>query len=168
MDAVVDFVRSFIQKEHEAHVAMYTERDEAAYQAKIAAANEFLDLEEPVELGLYREENPPEHYFRAASIREMLEHTVARTLFLVQRHKGDIYRCTVSSDYAFPLLSYSMEWFVGLRDDGALKILAKHSVSRNRRVALGGRSVKSLGKALEVRKLTPPTDPDDLAKYSAS
>lgn len=183
MRKVEAFIQDFIRAEYEALVAQYTERDEAAFQAKRAKLKAFFANGTEPELS--RIGPPDEDWFAAGERMMELKSLAPRVLFQVKAYRhpeyGRLYRAYLSSIAAprgqGPL--YFKNYFIAERD-GQLKIVSHYDLDiipdqEGDRLEDGGLAwiwtsgdrLRTLGELEDSRKFQPPDDPAQRAEYEA-
>lgn len=187
MDEVVEFIRRFIEKAHEAERAAYLP-DRAEFDARLRDADSSFDqtagaLGLNIAWGYKDDATDPE---MADAGRQALARMRPAILFLVRRYAhpvfGDLYRAYIDSGTKKRQTSYLYNLSVARRPDG-LKIIARQGKCLTCRGSgqldgeacyqcggtgwedLGGEQLGDLGPAVEVRRLEAPTDPQSLADY---
>jgi len=184
MDAAINFIHTFIETEHEAHVAQYTERDDAAFARKIAKLQEFYEDMRPEPR---RAPGKTEEWFVKA--QGGLASVAPRVLFQVKHYihpnLGDLYR-NYTSDYltSGDMAIYFANFYVTDIGHGP-KIVSKYLICFacngtgkvddepcNECGGLGwlhsdGLELKKLGTLAETRQFRPPDDPIQQEEYAA-
>ncbi len=185
MDQVVEFMRDFIKAEHAAQMAQYTERDDAAFAAKLDALKAFYAP------ALEPDVRPPATrnaaYFKEAA--DTLDTIQPRVLFQIKHYKhpklGDFYRTYVTDKIrAGKKATYFANLYV-IDKKGKLQITAKYiicldcegtgKVDGKRCPECKGKGweyffgikIPALGAPDEVRKLHKPDNAAHLADYEA-
>jgi hypothetical protein len=123
MDEVLRFLEEFIEKDHRAHQAIFTEPDDNAYARIEAETYPFLEGTLRTELG--RPLNQPPDKFEAR--RKYVSEVVARALYQVKRHEhptlGEIYRAYLGATVNYAAGHYRYSAFVR-RTPGGWKIFS--------------------------------------------
>jgi hypothetical protein len=194
LDEAVDFFQQFIRAEYEMATAAYGERDTGLYVEKYAEFERFLkdvktmdsrgrDLDD-FTLELMAAEG--EDWFETG--KKVLEALRPRTLFQVKHYIhpewGDLFRGYLSHPRA-PIVNVYGFNFYATRIDDELRIISMYSTCDECFTtgkikgkpcrecgATGwrfqeGRRIETPGRLVEVRKLQPPADPEQLREYEA-
>lgn len=190
MDDVIAFLGEFIAREVSARRSVYTEPDDAAFEATVRAVDELfdpraggIDIGRPPAFGATMLET-----LGADAIRQTLATIRPRLLFLVRRYRhadmGDLYRGyvdagldTVRTRYAESVWVTSPSaqpvivgrWRVCLTclGAGSLDGRACDSCAGAGWEPAGGLSIGNPGPVLDIRRLVAPSDPVSLADYES-
>jgi hypothetical protein len=183
MDEVIGFIKQFIQAEYEAEVARFSEPDYDVFSEKAERVDACYvpDLYGTVS----RPMSLPAAVFE--KMKRQAAEVTPRVLFEIRQYQhpklGALYRCYLSDRRRRPEgTSYFDNKFVASTEEG-LKIIASYERcdacqgsgkvdgERCRECELegwrmgAGAKLRALGPLVERRKLTPPTDPQDLPLY---
>lgn len=194
LDEAVDFFQRFIQAEYEMATAAYGERDPLVYAQKYKEFERFLEGVKTLDsrgrdldgftIELMAEEG--EDWFEMG--KEVLGQLRPRTLFQVKHYLHpeweDLFRGYLSHPRAALVDSYGFNFYAARVED-ELRIIAIYSICDECNVTgrirgspcrecgatgwsfLEGRHLDAPGKLVGVRKLRPPTAPEQLAEYEA-
>lgn len=184
-ELVLDFLRKFIETDHQANIAEYTERDDNIFQEKVALIEKFYAVEEGVYAGFHRSTGIEPEWF------DLLEETgkllTPRVLFMVIHYThpelGDIYRAYVSGRFDYDNDTFDMILTIIEKPDKTLRIVSvdAYCLSCCGRGRIGeegcescdstgwehasGRQFEQFGHVAEVYKLVAPQDAVSLASY---
>ncbi len=186
MDQVVEFMHDFIKAEHAAQRALYTEHDDAAFEAKLDKLREFYADIEPEVRSPYSGRDAA--YFAAA--KDTLDTVQPRVLFQIQRYRhpklGNLYRIYVSDKIrAGKTADYFANLYVAEKK-GTLQIIAKYLIclecegigkADGKKCSeckgkgwehFEGTKISNPGELVEVCKLHKPDNPQQQADYEAA
>lgn len=185
LDTATEALRDFLRAEHEARLALWTDRDQKAVEAKVAALNKTY-FSGSLTSGLHRRPGASEQYFEDGA--HQAENAKVRDLFKVEEYRhpteGTLVRGVVSQYWtegtsyasAFVLRKKGSRWkIVSLYNlcgdcNGTGKVGGRKCGGCGGAgwINRGGEEIDDLGELVTVRKLMEPTDPDHLAEYEAT
>ncbi len=179
IEVAVEFIKAFIEKEYQALVSQYTERDEAIFQAKVAELEAYYEPDIP---SMLNRPNPPDEEWFELGKQSVEQSLTPRILFQIKEYEhpslGKLYRCYVGQNFRARnnnQAHYILNLYVAQKD-GGLKIVSKYHIDRNKTTLdtgldswsyRDGIELETLGNLLEVRKFREPTPPEQLAEYLA-
>lgn len=191
LDEAVDFFQRFIQAEYEMAVAAYSEPDSQRYARKLEAFEQLLkgvrtrDARvrgvDDLELGILGDD-----WFETG--KRILERYRPRTLFQVKHYThselGDLFRAYVSEPDAFMGKAYSASFYATQVED-TLRVISLYFICDECEMTgtvqgapcpecqgtgwrfMEGRRIGPPGTLVGVRKLQPPSRPEQLKEYEA-
>jgi hypothetical protein len=168
MKEIITFMNEFIEKEYEAFIASYTEKDEEIFEVKQNQVDKMYaaGLRTIVQRGY----DPDEEWFQEGK-RQMLV-LKKRILFQIKKYEHNefetLYECSLSSPIGYFLKKDGIEtakWDDDISNiyyvtniksrvtgDFAMKIIADYHCGAER-FAYGSKEIKPLGKLLETYQL---------------
>jgi hypothetical protein len=183
MQVILPLIEAFIQAEHEALIAQYSERDAALFQDKRAKVEKFFA--NGIEPEIRRPAAPDETWFAAGKRMLELKSLAPRVVFQIKLYRHPryprLYRAYLSSTAPArgKRLMYFKNYFVA-EQDGDLKIISHYDYDlitdqEGERLVDGGLSwiwndgqvLDTLGDFEKSWKFQAPDDPAQRAEYEA-
>jgi hypothetical protein len=178
---ILDFINAFLDAEHEALIAQYTEHDKNIFEGKKAILERFLSC--GVESELSQPLSPDEAWFENG--RRIVESgsLIPRMLFQIKIYDhpvfATLYRAYVSLN-SLPIGKRSMYFanFFAADTDEGLKIVSRYDIDmipdqegvRLKDASLSwiwhsGKQISTLGKLVKTYKFKAPDNPEHLIEY---
>jgi len=183
---VIEVLRQFTRRDHEARLALYTEPDPETYQRKVAEVEQHYALEEGVYTGFSHRRQLSEQWHRTRD--KMGKRVTQRVLFQVKKYEspefGELFLAYLSGEFKHDQDGYAQRLVLtqtkaGLRissvDGLCLSCTGRGKIGEEQCSACGGRGwehgsgrkLGTLGQLVETYKLQAPTDPTSLAEYES-